>query len=877
MIDDGSSDISEREIEYLESLQRDIAAGKSLEDATAQLSRWLQREPEQLELIQRAAKRLRSRIDSIEHLRIPFGLRAKGRTKWYPGPNDSDRFWPPLKKFLVEDKNWPLEPVVNSLDSCSSKIISSLDFPGRARFSTRGLVVGYVQSGKTANFTAVISKAADVGFRLIIVLSGLTNSLRQQTQQRLNQELVRHNAMHWMTWTDEASDIGDLPFDVNALLNGQHRHLAVVKKNGPRLRRLLRMVRQADSRIREACPVLIIDDECDQASVNASGAQERFTAINRLLRNLISELPRVAYVGYTATPFANVLIDPSYEEDLYPRDFIVALPKPDGYFGAETLFGRDLLDADEVPPNEDGLDVIRLIPADEATLLRPASRAVKDTFSIAMSESLRQAVLYYWLATAAKAVRGLDHQHSSMLIHNTVYAQSHINSKPVIERFRDGVIELLATKDTSLLEELRSLWLLECEKVPAEILGCAPVSFDTLLVELRRCIEQTEVRVENMRSDVRLDYSSPGRKYIVIGGNVLARGLTVEGLIVSFFLRTSSQYDSLMQMGRWFGYRQGYEDLPRIWMTSDMAGYFKDMATVEAELRYDIETYDREELTPLDFAVRVREHPVLAVTAKNKMTAAVQCSISFSGEHLQTRKFRHEDAEWLESNWRAGSDLVTRLSSSGVSKRELQQTTVFENAPFHEVIAFLRNYIVHEAHDVMSSERLIEYIVSQNSRAPSALTVWNVAVIGTNDGQASERTLGSLGHVKTVIRARLKLTGENDADIKALMTRTDATVDLPDRTALKNLSWDEIKAQRHATFHEGRPLLLLYPINRLSPPQREKSNRESLSAVSDVLGVAIIFPRASVTTAVSYVRAPIDVSRFEQAEYEEEQIDAEAN
>ena len=684
-------EIPSREVEYLETLQRDIAAGRTLEEAEGQLARWFSDSPDQLSLIQSAAKRLRARMDTIEHLRIPYGLRSKGRTRWYPGPNDSDRFWPPLKNYLLETKRWPKD-TVDSLDLCSSKIISSLDFPGRPQFSSRGLVVGYVQSGKTANFTAVISKAADVGFRLIIVLSGLTNSLRQQTQQRLNEELVRHNSIHWMTWTDEASDIGDLPFDVNALLNGQHRHLAVVKKNGPRLRRLLRMVRQTDQRIRAACPVLIIDDECDQASVNASGVQERFTAINRLLRNLISELPRVAYVGYTATPFANVLIDPTYEADLYPRDFIVALPKPDGYFGAERIFGRDLLDADAVPPNEDGLDVIRRIPNDEVAFLRPASRSAKDSFELSISPSLRRAALYYWLASAAKAVRGLGFSHSSMLIHNTVYAQAHLNAKPVLEALRNTVLTSLRKRDASLLSELETIWTDECSRVSAEALGSQPVAFASLLACLDDEVSRTDVRVENMRSDVRLDYSQPGRRYIVVGGNVLARGLTVEGLVVSFFLRTSSQYDSLMQMGRWFGYRQGYEDLPRMWMTDEMAGYFKDMATVEAELRYDIEVYDREELTPLEFAVRIREHPVLAVTAKNKMMSAVQCAVSFSGQHVQTRKFKQEDSDWLKQNWRAGRDLLDRLINRGITPQRVQSHILYRGVPYTEIVTFLRGY-----------------------------------------------------------------------------------------------------------------------------------------------------------------------------------------
>lgn len=857
------SDLVER---FVDMLHAQTKRGMTLDAALADLERFFP-ENGQRTALRAAADELKRRAASIEHLRHPSTLRAKGHAPWYAGPRDTDDFWPPLKRYLLEVKRWD-RPVVDSIDISSSKVISCLDFPGNPTFSTKGLVLGYVQSGKTANFTATISKAADAGFRVFLVLSGLTNSLRQQTQERLTQELVMVARTRWHTWTDADKDIGDFPFNLDAMLSAaDSRHLAVVKKNGPRLRRLLRMLRGADVRLRQSCPVLIIDDECDQASVNASGAAERMTAINRLLRELIRELPRSAYIGYTATPYANVLIDPGYPEDLYPRDFIVALPKPERYFGAERLFGRDLLDADTVPPAERGLDMIRLIEDSEVELLRPASRDQKDSFEISLTKSLADAIRYYWLATAAKGARGLGSDHSCMLVHTTVYAQTHLNARPIIAGYVTQLAAAIDRRDPAVMAELRTLWAKEQARLPSQLLGLSPVSFEELMFHLAGGGAVPEVVVENAISDARLSFSEPGRRYIVIGGNVLARGLTIEGLVVSFFLRTASQYDTLMQMGRWFGYRIGYEDLPRIWMTAEMAEYFRDIATVEAEIRYDLENYDRW-TTPLDFAVRIRLHPDLEITAPSKMFAGIDCQMSFAGEHIQTRKFLEKDAPWLEANWKAGSDLLQRAHALGAPVTN-GSGVFFRDVAFTEIVRFLTDYRVHPAHRQFSGSRVIDYIRQQNAANQGALAKWNVGVVGTSSGARTQQPLGPLGIVSTVNRAKLKADPDQHADIKALMSRRDALLDLPGLASGSSAGWEEIKAIRAREFPAGRPLLLLYPIDRNSVPQNA-GDREPLDAAHDVLGMAIVFPKPEKDVPLGYRRAPIDLSRYEQAEYQEE-------
>jgi hypothetical protein len=850
---------------FVDMLRGQILRGTLLDTAVASMA--VHFSGAQRAALDAAAAHIRSRVDRIERLRRPSSLRKAGRIAWYPGPQETDTYWPVLERYLREVKGRDAE-VIHSIDESSSKVVSSLDFPGSARFSTRGLVLGYVQSGKTANFTAVISKAADCGFRVFLILSGLTNSLRKQTQERLDAELVALNSRRWHPWTNVHSDIGDYPFNVDAMLSTEHAHLAVVKKNGPRLRRLLRMLKRADRTLLEQCPVLVIDDECDQASVNASGTPDRLTAINRILRDLLRELPRVSYIGYTATPYANVLIDPEWEDDLYPRDFIISLPRPERYFGAERLFGRDLLDADEVPPDQSGLDMIRRIPDEEVDQLRPPSREQQAGFHLEVTPSLARAIQYYWLATAAKAVRGLAHEHSCMLIHTTVYAQTHLNARPAIVRFVEELARSVDRRDRTVMTDLKQLWTEEQARVPSTLLGRDPVSFEELAPHLAGSTSKPDVPVENSFSDQRLDFSTPSRRYIVIGGNVLARGLTLDGLVVSFFLRAASQYDTLMQMGRWFGYRELYEDLPRIWMTAEMADYFKDMATVEAEIRYDIEVYDRENISPREFAIRIRRHPDLAITAAGKMARAEDCQVSYAGEHIQTRKFHASNDDWLRNNWEAADRLLNRISS--LRSTMSGPSVLYEKVPFAEVTRFLSDYRAHEAHRQFVGAQLNEYIGQQNTVEPGSLAEWNVAVIGSASGELSDHPLGTLGRVSTVRRSKLN-TGETTADIKALMSRADAAIDLPPGTVPSGADWEAIKGARHSTFQQGRALLLLYPINRESSPELTRPGRVPLDAKRDVMGVGIVFPEPEQPVVAGYVRAPNIVS-FEEAEYTEETL-----
>lgn len=287
-----------------------LSEGRTLDNACRHLESFVDRE-----VVAEARRRYEQDISRIKTLKDPAAMTAEEHRYWYPGPRDDDRFWPALKQ-LLEEKGWD-DTTIETIDEASTRIVSLLEHPGLGSFHTKGLVLGYVQSGKTANFTAVTAKAADAGYRMFIVMSGLTKSLRRQTQLRLNRELVHPNREHWVNLTDEWQDFGDLPAGTATAFLGrysQQKVLAVVKKNHSRLRKLRKWLSEASREVIGNCPILIVDDEADQATVNTSGDPEDPTRINGLIRGLLDDLPKAAYVGYTATPFANILIDPRRED-----------------------------------------------------------------------------------------------------------------------------------------------------------------------------------------------------------------------------------------------------------------------------------------------------------------------------------------------------------------------------------------------------------------------------------------------------------------------------------------------------------------------------------------------------------------------------------
>lgn len=597
-----------------------------------------------------------------------------------------DFYWTRYKEYL-RTKRGRSDVALSMLDEGTTRVVERLADPSADVVrSTRGLVVGYVQSGKTANFTGVIAKAIDAGYRLIIVLSGTIDLLRNQTQRRLDMELAgvenimqggdgdaEHDYEGDPDWPDrfisygrppalqgsvdivrltqESDDFRSLAAGIRALqfekiephrplhdranLNRCAARVIVIKKNSNRLARLLRDLKQVGTVQCYEVPALIIDDESDQASVNtmrptAAGEKER-NAINRCIVSLLSALPRAQYVGYTATPFANVFVDPSDAKDIYPRDFIISLDRPDGYMGVS-----DFHDLEPVPEGELSNEeaFIRSIPAEGSH----------------GSDRLREAVDAFVLAGALKVYREQrkvegDFRHHTMLIHESQRQADQFDKKAdVATIWNEAAYASPATG--ARLEQLfekdfRAVW--EAEGKPAAI--PFPSTFQELKPALGIALDRiregpSPVLVVN--GDPRADTPDFDKSRhvwkIVIGGAKLSRGYTVEGLTISYFRRRARTQDTLMQMGRWFGYRKGYRDLVRLYIgrqepygreAVDLYEAFEAICRDEEEFRSQLAQYSQptdgsQPLTPMQVPALVyNSHPLLRPAARNKMFNAV--------------------------------------------------------------------------------------------------------------------------------------------------------------------------------------------------------------------------------------------------------------
>ena len=600
-------------------------------------------------------------------------------------------YWDHYADYLSR-KNWD-EDAMAALDLNTTRIIERLADPERAEaYQGKGLVVGYVQSGKTANFTGVLAKAVDAGYRLIIVLTGQTDLLRGQTQRRLDKEFVgvenlmrgiderdeealqtvdylddpdwdefvRHGALpstlgfpDAYRLTTRAGDykslktgISSLDFDrvdpalpLNAAVN-LHRvpaRLAVVKKNKSVLTRLVKDLKRITVKLADI-PALIIDDESDQASINTSnpekwaeGQTER-TAINGLISQLLELLPRGQYVGYTATPFANVFVDPSDAVDIFPRDFILSLDRPPGYMGA-----RDFHDLDELPEDE---------PATVATSNEKAF--VRSVYDADRADSMQEALDVFVLSGAIKLYREYitndagGFRHHTMLLHESVKQIEHrLLADEIRHIWRSSGYYGVA--GSSRLESL-----FYSEMLPVMQARAAGEPLPSGFAELKPFIGEVISRVEGAANDPVLiingdkdvaaeDIDFEKRPYwrILVGGTKLSRGFTVEGLTVSFYRRKTQQADTLMQMGRWFGYRGGYRDLVRLYIgrgegeasanTFDLYRAFEAACRSEEMFRDELDRYAKVEdgvpvITPAQVQPLVAQHlGWLKPAAKNKM------------------------------------------------------------------------------------------------------------------------------------------------------------------------------------------------------------------------------------------------------------------
>ena len=676
-------------------------------------------------------------------------------------------FWERYRKLLGE-KGFSGQ-VIATLDGITDRTLGLLENPKKVgKWDRRGMVIGHVQSGKTANYTGLICKAADAGYDVVIVIAGIHNNLRNQTQIRIDEGFIGFDSANLLAReAGSKSIVGVGCFDStrrpNAFTNSlrdfnkktatsvgiplanlRQPAVFVIKKNASTLTNLLDWLTEHNARRGESsisAPMLLIDDEADNASINIGKGSDEVSRINGQIRELLKVFDRSCYVGYTATPFANIFIDPDsddamFGQDLFPRDFMISLDPPDNYLGATRVFG------------DEAARVIRHVTDNEDIL--PLKHPIDHPVT-ALPRSLQSAVRTFIVARAIRLARGQAGEHNSMLVNGSRFTnvQRRLRNEihELVDQIRRNVRVNGRRSGTKALRNpeiaaLREVFLSEY----AETCG---IPWSTVQEHLLDSVSPINVVEVNSRSSGSLNYADhkkSGLNVIAVGGFSLSRGLTLEGLLISYFLRNSMMYDTLMQMGRWFGYRPGFEDLCRVWMLEEAEGWYAHITDSIEELRDELRRMEHVNATPRDFGLKVRTHPdTLVVTARNKMGSSKRLvvSVGLANRFIETAVLRRDDVS-LKANRRAATSLAENLRAVGKAPELGESITggrLVGNVPVFAVLNFLAAFQNHSDSLLTDTDPVRRYIDERREE----LGDWDILFAGLEKDSAKSLIDRSLG------------------------------------------------------------------------------------------------------------------------------------
>jgi hypothetical protein len=661
------------------------------------------------------------------------------------------------KEYLRND-DFP-EDAIEKMEKSTEKILSYCADPeNRSRSlntKKKGLVIGDVQSGKTANYLALINMAADYGYKLVILLSGLTDSLRIQTQKRIDGGFVGAKSdsigsdfeLYMGVGTSEERHYAipmtnqQLDFVKFKRANSNFSRsdfakpvIMVVKKNKGILTQMKEWVKPDNDDIK-CNNILIIDDESDNASVNTKNKDEDPSVINRLIRDIFNNFPIATYVGYTATPFANIFIDPYDDEsskDLFPSDFIVQLKEPDNYFGLH----KALMNGEHV----------RILDEQEENFLPVKHNKDVEVYP-ELPESLIEAINDFILINVIRTLRGQKYKHRTFMIN-----VSRLNN--IQDKIKDKVEEYVK-KIRSCIEQSYKLSIDEFRKDPKlnKIYNQylkdnfykkvrENYSWDQIQGGLNFEVQQFELTIMNNRNSKNRfnydDYKDKGARLIAIGGFVLSRGLTLEGLTISYFSRNANAYDTMLQMCRWFGYRSGYEDLCRIYISQINIDNYAAIEDAVNDLKDQISIMSSRGKTPMDFGLMVKESPEtletsMLITSRNKMRATeeVYRSFNFSGADVDTSKI-YRDVDTNFKNRLAIDELVIDLKQNGILLENYNNSGryMFKDVDKNIISNFISKLLIPIENRKFDQESLSDFIANSEE-----FTKWDIVVAtGTHAG-----------------------------------------------------------------------------------------------------------------------------------------------
>lgn len=817
-------------------------------------------------------------------------------------PTSPDSSWQIYRKKL-EGKGFKNDSI-DSIERTTKGILQRLNGDTTSSGPIKGLVIGNVQSGKTANMAALMAMAADYGWNMFIVLSGVIESLREQTQTRLFEDLHSNNGTnHWtlLEHLSKKSPKGqraqDCDFQEGSL--NHIKYFTVSLKVKSRLKDLMQWL-QEDQNKQKQMKILVIDDEADQAGINTADiTTEERKAINACIENLVNEktynskdcpvkYKAMNYIGYTATPYANVLNDPK-KTSLYPKDFIVALNVSNEYFGPQQIFG---ITSGVSSDSYEGLSIINEITENDHEQIKHIQKGEESE----IPESLKSAIAWFICSTAVMRYWNIR-KPVSMLVHTSQKTRDHqhiadaidewftpINYDEIIALCEDVYQEQTENFTKGILrDEYRDYGIPNDEindypdyrEIEKEISHIVNLNLNKIRLNeneelkygegIHLCIDNCMNNGINEENEhVRLVYPSrqnmPDKApaFLVIGGQTLSRGLTLEGLLCTYFLRTTKQADTLMQMGRWFGYRKGYELLPRIWITKKTRQKFEFLSDLDQELRNEINLMEINGISPSECGPRIMNTPsvnTIRITSPNRMQSAETAKYDFSGANSQTQVFS-TDEETLKSNY---SNALSFIQSLGMPDEKgdylISSNIVWRDVDNDTVECFIRKYRFNKRQYIFEHVGDLFDWCGENINKGN-LKNWNVVLHNPNENKNVKFPIESFDGFE-IVRSEISPYEKDTVRVGALRDPGDLVCDI-DLSSLstenRNRIVDRIqgykKTYSSAKVDEIRemaglgavPQLIIYCIDKKSKAKSTSSKRRSLNLDTDMIGLSIRIP-----------------------------------
>lgn len=845
-----------------------------------------------------------------------YGI-ADGDANHLPVPTDAGSAWVRYKNHLLGKYSGTPKmsgEAVDMLENNCHWMLNHLERDTRSIGPIKGLVMGSVQSGKTANMIGLVTMAAHYDWNIFIVLSGTIENLRKQTRDRFYRDLTRSGGLSWhvMDYSSNPDYMNDIntnqryladDLDLNIFQEGKssnkwmHRYVFICLKNSKRLQNLITWLHSKKTRSAKM-RLLVIDDEADQASINtvkmgnpADEEEIERTAVNQLIIDLVkgceadgslslAPFQAVNYVSFTATPYANVLNE-AYKESLYPSNFICSLPESKEYFGAKAIWGS------KTDENYTGLNIIRTIKNNEMNELKNIHKG----YSYTIPTEFQKSIAWFLCASAVLRRRGYK-KPISMLIHTTSIQNGHYEEYEALKKWlsqdKNKILTLCESVYNDEKDEFRLSDLGEGypEYAKLDTVNDVFPEFsdlrDDVLVMLSEvtniglgddkelfysengihlCVDNCSAKkMAEEGTYLRVVYPSDQQRaamkkapvFIVMGGNTLARGLTLEGLVCTYFARNVNQADTLMQMARWFGYRHGYELLQRIWMPIQVQQKFQLIEEIDEKLKAEFEDFMKKGKSPSMFGPRIMSSTKIArfmLTSKNKAQNMVACDVDFSGDSYEITQFEKSE-HVLKENLDATESFLSKIGH--VRKSDAIDSAYSWDLVDSSIVLtdFFGKYQIGDCSPLhVDIPIFIEWMKQMN--ASGKYLKWNVAVAG--DNKSTERWVVAGADTGKIERSRKRKF--DYIDIGSLRSGRDILSDInvsalsaedKSKFMVGKKSGKNLISMRYELGYSDIPILLLYCID--GRKGKESKYRAKIGTQTDIIGFSIVIAGQEVST-----------------------------